>query len=127
MQQLFYYSFKMMNSFKNKSKACLRSGVKGMFTQFRRYSPNSKCRPSSCILAVLAMFLGSSLVIVFFFVNRLKCSAFFSNTTQPCPPGSSVAFHFSVIYAVLLTSFSTQQILNVFQLWSMLVGYSLVS
>ena len=100
-----------------------------MFTQFRRYSPNSKCRPSSCILAVLAMFLGSSSAILFFFANRVKCSALLyctANTTQPFPPGPSVAFHSSVIYAVLLTSFSTQQILNVFQLWSMLAGYSLV-
>ena len=97
-----------------------------MFTQFRRYSPNSKCRPSSSILAVLAMFLGSSLAIILFCVNCLKCSALFSNTTQPCPPGPSLAFHFSVIYVVLLTPFSTQQMLNVFQLWSMLAGYSLV-
>ena len=71
-----------------------------MFTQFRKYSPNSKCRPSSCVLAVLAMFLGSSSAIIFFFANRVKCSALLyctANTTQPCPLGPSVAFHFSVI------------------------------
>ena len=26
--------------------------------QRRKYSPNSRCRPSSCVLAVLAMFLA---------------------------------------------------------------------
>ena len=31
------------------------------FVQLRKYSPNRRCRPSSCLLAVLAMFL------VFFF------------------------------------------------------------
>ena len=77
----------------------------------------------------LLCFSGSSSAIIFFLANRLKCSALLyctANLTQSCPPGPSVAFHFSVIYAVLLTSFSTQQILNVFQLWSMLAGYSLV-
>ena len=74
-----------------------------MFTQFRRYSPNSKFRPSSCILAVLAMFLGSSSAIIFFSANRVKCSALLyrtANKTQPCPPGPLVAFHSSVIYAI---------------------------
>ena len=28
--------------------------------QFYKYSPNSRCRPSSCLLAVLAMFLANS-------------------------------------------------------------------
>ena len=28
------------------------------FLQFCKYSPNSRCRPSSCLLAVLAMFLA---------------------------------------------------------------------
>ena len=28
------------------------------FVQLRKYSPNSRCRPSSCLLAVLAMFLA---------------------------------------------------------------------
>ena len=27
--------------------------------QLRKYSPNSRCRPSSCLLAVLAMFLAT--------------------------------------------------------------------
>ena len=26
--------------------------------QLRKYSPNSRCRPASCLLAVLAMFLA---------------------------------------------------------------------
>ena len=38
-----------------------------MFTQFRKYSPNSKCRPSSCILVVLAMFFGKQFGHYFLF------------------------------------------------------------
>ena len=30
--------------------------------QFCKYSPNSRCRPLSCIRAVLAMFLANSLL-----------------------------------------------------------------
>ena len=30
----------------------------GLVAQLRKYSPNSRCRPSSCLLAVLAMFLA---------------------------------------------------------------------
>ena len=28
----------------------------GLVAQLRKYSPNSRCRPSSCLLAILAMF-----------------------------------------------------------------------
>ena len=28
------------------------------FVQLRKYSPNRRCRPSSCLLTVLAMFLA---------------------------------------------------------------------
>ena len=28
------------------------------FVQLRKYSPNSRCRPPSCLLAVFAMFLA---------------------------------------------------------------------
>ena len=30
----------------------------GLLCQLRKYSPNSRCRPSSCLLVVLAMFLA---------------------------------------------------------------------
>ena len=32
--------------------------VKFRVVQLRKYPPNSRCRPSSCLLAVLAMFLA---------------------------------------------------------------------
>ena len=54
--------------FKNIAKTCLPPSIRRCsvhlrkctfrFVQLRKYSPNSRCRPSSCLLAVLAMFLG---------------------------------------------------------------------
>ena len=46
------------------AKACFTDGkfmfdsARLGFFQLRKYSPNSRCRPSSCLLAVLAMFLA---------------------------------------------------------------------
>ena len=52
---LFYYSFKIIPSLKTWLKhAYLTFRV----VQLRKYSPNSRCCPSSCLLAVLAMFLA---------------------------------------------------------------------
>ena len=44
---------------KQSSIACLSAslGDKRLFITAGKYSPNSKCRPSNCRLAVLAMFL----------------------------------------------------------------------
>ena len=39
--------------------------------QLRKYSPHSICRPSSCVLAVLAMFLA---MIIFLLVLTLETS-----------------------------------------------------
>ena len=38
--------------------ACLLAslGDKGLIVQLCKYSPNSRCRPSSCLLAVPALF-----------------------------------------------------------------------
>ena len=54
--------------FKNIAKTCLAlsmlssSSIHSYCTfrvvQLRKYSPNSRCRPSSCLLAVLAIVLG---------------------------------------------------------------------
>ena len=41
-----------------------------MAVQVCKYTPNSRCRPSNCLLAVLAMFLDNM-----FAVKRVKCSA----------------------------------------------------
>ena len=40
------------------SMLSLSSIVYVRFVQLRKYSPNSRCRPSSCLLAVFAMFLS---------------------------------------------------------------------
>ena len=39
-------------------KFIVESARLGLFMQLREYSPNSRCRPSSCVLAVHAMFLA---------------------------------------------------------------------
>ena len=52
---------------------------------------NSRCHPSRCILAVLALCLGKSL----FFAKFVKCSAIFcypTKTTQPRPRVSQFPF-----------------------------------
>ena len=56
----------MLNS---SSIACLSASLgdtcKGLFSTANMYSPNSRCRPSSCLLAALAMFLANSSPNVF--------------------------------------------------------------
>ena len=59
--------------------ACLSAslGDKGLFSLaniFQIADPELRCRPSSCLLAVLATFLGNSLPY-FFLVKRVKCSS----------------------------------------------------
>ena len=85
---IFYYSFKIIPSL----KTCLKHAylhrsidVKFIFDNARLglskfYSPNSRCRPSSCLLAVLATFL----VIFspsFLLLKRVKCPQF--SSSQP--------------------------------------------
>ena len=54
--------------------------------QLRKYSPNSGCRPLSCLLAVLAMFLA--IICLVLTLEASKISAIFvftTKTTQPLP------------------------------------------
>ena len=57
--------------------------------QLRKYSPNSRCRPSSCLLAVLAMFLA--IISPSSYSRNLETSemsahfVFTTKTTQPRP------------------------------------------
>ena len=69
-------------------------------------SLNSRCQPSSCILAVLARFSGSSSAISSL-RNVLNVLQFFLSTKpmQPHPQGLSVDVPFSRGYFLLLTSF----------------------
>ena len=67
-QLLFYYSFEIIPSLKTWLKhAYLHRSIDVKFifdsarlgfVQLRKYSPDSRCRPSSCLFAVLAMFLA---------------------------------------------------------------------
>ena len=72
----------------------------------RKYSSNSTCRPSSCLLAVLAMFL----TIIFRLVLALETSemsaifVFTTQTTQPPPQFFSVNGALTCKEAALLTS-----------------------
>ena len=43
--------------------ACLSASMRWRVFQFCKYSPYSRCRPWSCLLAVLAMFLANCLPI----------------------------------------------------------------
>ena len=68
------------SKFKNKLKhanlgRCKFISIKHLYREVQgikvcKYTPNSRCCPSSCFLAVLAMFLGQH-----FEVKRVKCSA----------------------------------------------------
>ena len=56
--------------------------------QFCKYSPNSRCRPSSCILTVLAMSLANSLLISSLQTSEMFCHFVLTTTTittQPRP------------------------------------------
>ena len=65
-----YAAFKIIPSLKTRfntsidvkfmfDSACLSANLAGRI-QVSKYSPNSRCHPSSCLLAVLAMFLANS-------------------------------------------------------------------
>ena len=78
------------------------------FVQLRKYSPNSRCRPSSCLLAVLAVFLAIFWPTSYSW-NEWNVRHFFkftTKTTQPRPQVFSVNGALTCENAAFLTSFS---------------------
>ena len=75
--------------------------------QLRKYSPNSRCRPTSCLLAVLAMFLAIFWPSSYSW-NEWNVRHFFkftTKTTQPRPQVFSVNGALTCKNAAFLTSF----------------------
>ena len=74
--------------------------------QLHKYSPNSRCRPSSCFLAVIAMFLAIFRLVLTLKTNEMS-DIFVSTTktTQPRPQVFSVNGALTCENAALLTSF----------------------
>ena len=68
--------------------------------QLRKYSANSRCRPSSCILAVLAMFLAI-ISPKFLLLKRVKCPPYLF----PQPKQLNLVPRSSRLTAAFLTSF----------------------
>ena len=76
---------------KNEAKTCLPPSIHRCsvhlrqclfrFVQLHKYSPNSRCRPSSCLLAVLALFLAIFFA-QFLLLKRVKCPPFFQVHNQ---------------------------------------------
>ena len=103
------------NSYKNKLKhACLHrcsvylyrdvQDIKGCLV-ICKYSPNSRCRPSSCLLAVLSMFLANSSPISSSRNEEILYSPPKQlNLVLKC---SLLTVQFSSNYAAQLTSFLT--------------------
>ena len=80
----------------------------------------------SCILAVLAMFLGRSLAISLFFMKWVKCSAILlpcstTKAMQSRPQDFSVFSLFLVI--ILYYGHHFLVIVNIFQIWFMRAGH----
>ena len=76
------------------------------FVQLRKYSPNRRCRPSSCLLAVLTMFLAIFSPSSYSW-NEWNVRHFFkftTKTTQPRPQVFSVNGALTCKEAALLTS-----------------------
>ena len=76
--------------------------------------PNSRCRPLTCILAVVAMFLGSTSLAISSLKNMWNVSPLifvliYQNHVTSSPGVLLVAYRpfFSGIYTVILTLFST--------------------
>ena len=111
-------SFIQNNSyFKNIAKTCLPSSIHRCsvhlrqctfrFVQLRKYSPNSRCCLSSCLLAVLAMFLAIFSPSSYSW-NEWNVHHFFkftTKTTQPRPQVFSVNGALTCENAAFLTSF----------------------
>ena len=123
----FYYSLKIIPSLKTSQNRLASIDVKFIFdcmfiskfrrykraVQFCKYSPNSRCRPSSCILTVLAMFLANSLLISSLQRSEMFCHFVLTTiTTQPRPQVFLVDclvfwqlyFRIDVIFHILQTS-----------------------
>ena len=77
------------------------------FVQLRKYSPNSRCRSSSCLLDVLAMFLASFSPSCYSWKewNVRHFFKFTTKTTQPRPQAFSVNGALTCENAAFLTSF----------------------
>ena len=87
------------------------SSLQSPFTvvQLHKYSPNSRCRPLSCLLAVLPIFLAiiSPISTLFLTLETSETSAIFVFTTktiQPRPQVFSVNCALTCKKAALLTS-----------------------
>ena len=108
------------SQFKNIAKTCLPPSIHRClvhlrqctfrFFQLRKYSPNSRCRPSSCLLAVLPCFqLSFRLVtVVVLTLETSEVPAIFissTKTTQPRPQVFSVNGVLTCDNAAFLTSF----------------------
>ena len=109
------------------SLVCLsaRLGDKRLTVQYCKYSPNSRCRPSSCLLAVLAMFLANSSPISSSW-NEWNVPSFCTHcqNNSISSPGllQWLTVQFSGNYAAQLTSFS--HIGKFFQIWSTVADYA---
>ena len=99
------------SQFKNMAKTCLPPSIHRCYVhlrqctfrvvQLRKYSANSRCRPSSCILAVLAMFLAI-ISPKFLLLKRVKCPPYlFPQPTQQL----NLVPRSSRLTAAFLTSF----------------------
>ena len=83
------------------------------YVQFRKYSPNSRCRPPSCIINVLAMFFVNSSLILSS-RNEWNVRPFcthYQNQPNLVPRSSRLTVQYSGNYAVKLTSFFKHRIL----------------
>ena len=112
--------FRCLSSF-----ACFStsSGFRRMFQQSGRYSFNNRCHPSSCIVAVFAMSLGSSSAISSsqnvwnvppFYTAQQKQRRLFLG-------GSWLPFLFWRLLCTIEVTFP--DIANIFHIWSTLASY----
>ena len=90
--------------FKKIAKTCLPASMLSsslivyVFVQLRKYSPNSRCHPPSCLLAVFAMFLAIispivPAVVLTLETSKLSAIFFTTKTTQPRPQVFAVTVH----------------------------------
>ena len=90
--------------------------------QYCKYSPNSTCRPSSCLLAVLAMLLANSSPISSRETSEmLRHFVLTVKTTQPRPQVFSV--NCSIFWQLGCTVDVIFHIAKFLQIWSAVTGY----
>ena len=121
------------SQFKNMSKTCLPPSIHRFqahlrqctfrVVQLRKCSPNSRCHPSSCLLAVLAMFLAIFRLVLS--LETSEMSAIFqvhnqnNSTSSPGLLGQRcINLQESCIFDVV-SSLNTK----FFQIWSSVTGY----